>query len=153
MVIKTLEKKEVVDHSGFHDYNPLEESKFSGWYNKVLKRDTQLKKDLVETNPYLAERVVNIFKDLEVGRLYVKKYENDEHRHHSAYFISLKISEPIKRQPRDLTTLTLPMEGVNSSMHKSMATNIPYCGNLKGDPDWIIRNSWDSQIKARESSN
>ncbi len=67
-------------------------------FYSLIKNDTGKKRQLVENNPEVAQRMFYVFGDREIGELFVARYSEDPVRHHSAYHISVDLGRPIKRQ-------------------------------------------------------
>lgn len=71
----------------------------TSWYEQEIKPNPKAKLALVEQNPSLAERVFFVFKDTELGQIYVNKWAQDAVKQHAAYFIAREIGKQIQREP------------------------------------------------------
>ncbi|MEK6909097.1 MAG: hypothetical protein AABX23_03540 [Nanoarchaeota archaeon] len=89
-------EKEINDFIKYHQERGG--NQFVKDYISEIVRSRKMKKDIVSENPELAQRIFQLFRDTEIGEMFVKKYAEGEY-HHTAYFISLEIRQPIDRHP------------------------------------------------------
>ncbi|GEM_PF-6445363 len=65
---------------------------------EVMLGSKKKKLALIHQDPDLAERIFTVFGDSQLGELYVKTYRYSDERHHSAYFISVALGNPVPRR-------------------------------------------------------
>lgn len=70
----------------------------TSWYTQEIKPNSKAKLALVEQNPALAERVFFVFRDTELGQMYVNKWSQDAVKQHAAYFIARELGKQIPRE-------------------------------------------------------
>jgi|SRR3989339_544822 len=88
----------------------------------------------------------------DLGRLFVHKYANNNDYHHSAYFVSVELGEPIQRRKNE--TLDLGVATPGGRLACMGGVGIVYYGSTKDEfgPSWGWQNRWDNAAKACEDS-
>ncbi len=83
-------KDSILEFLRFVDYKH-QNNQLASWYRNLIAPSPELKKQLVETDPELAQRCFYLFRDRELGEIFIGIYKNDPSRHHSAYHISVEL--------------------------------------------------------------
>ena len=124
-------------------------------FYRGIKESPQRMEQVVRDDPELAFRIFDIFRDREIGKLLVVLYaENPEH-HHSAYFVSLELGNPIERLPVQPTS-EINYEGCVRGWDPNWDPNRPpkmlHFRGKRHDENYYEENAWDNLVSAYEKS-
>ena len=117
-------------------------------FYETIKADSSKKARVLIDDPDLAFRLFNIFRDKEIGRLFIKLHSQDPQNNHTAYFVSVELyGRPICRDSNPI------LDAARNCMwfDPEWDPNKPHvCGNTHNAGNYWMRNSWDNIIKAYE---
>ena len=80
------------------NYGRTSEDDFVKRYLDTLRFKEKDRRRLVKDDPLFVDRAFTIFRDAQLGRLFVDEYADSQDFHHTAYFISVELGTPINRR-------------------------------------------------------
>ena len=122
-------------------------NKFYEFYESIRK-DSSKKERLVMDDPDLAFRIFNIFRDKEIGRLFIRLHSQSPQHHHTAYFVSVELySHPIPRDSNPILDAVRKCKWVDPEWDP----NKPHvCGNTVSIGNYRRENQFDNIVRAYE---
>jgi len=138
-----------VDPESLERYNSL-----SAWYRRRVEKNPAMKEKIVHCDPHLAQYLFYVFHDREIGGLFVSKYAEDPHLHHSAYFISLELGTPLQRREEPAAPerrfLSREMSDFLQELHReqslALRADLSHPHKKSDEPE----PSWDNTVRLYE---
>ncbi len=133
-------------------YNTKKNNEFSSWYYQRIKRDVEKKIRLVEENPILALRTFNIFRDKELGAIFIDKYKDHPQLSHVAYHIAKDLKDKFEREYLEKQRHEIDGPLYMCIREYDPLSSIHSCGNDISNSNHWADNEWDNIVRALEES-